>query len=337
MHLGFVLAILLTALALGAEAQTTRIKLATWAPRGSSYHQMLLAMGEKWRQAPEGGVALVVYPDGTMGGEADIVRKMNVGQLQAGLLTVVGLAEIDDSVNALQNMPMMFRSLDEVDHVRKKLQPELEKRLAAKGYRMLAWGDLGWVRVFSKEPVTLPADLARMKLFVTAGDVNGVDLLKAMGYQPVPLEWSDILPGLRTGMIEAAFLHPFFALTSQTYASAPHMLEIHFAPLVGGVVISNKAWDGIPAAAQKVVIDSAADLGEQIRARGRAENDESVAAMKKRGLTVHTPAPEAEADWRRTAENVYPRIRGKTVPADMYDEVVRLLEDYRASKASRPE
>jgi TRAP-type C4-dicarboxylate transport system substrate-binding protein len=331
------LGILLTGLAIEAGAQATRIKLATWAPRGSSYHQMLLAMGETWKGAPEGGVALVVYPDGTMGGEADIVRKMHVGQLQAGLLTAVGLSDIDPSVNALQNMPMMFRSLDEVDHVRKTLQPELEKRLAEKGFLMLAWGDLGWVRIFSKEPVIVPADLARMKLFVTGGDVHGVDLWKAMGYQPVPLEWSDILPGLRTGMIEAAFLHPFFALSSQTYSSAPHMLEIPIAPLVGGVVISKKAWDAIPAAAQKVVIDSAADLGEQIRARGRAENEESVAAMKKRGLIVHTMPPEAEAEWRRAAENVYPQIRGKLVPADMFDEVKRLLEDFRKSKSSRPE
>jgi TRAP-type C4-dicarboxylate transport system substrate-binding protein len=138
-------------------------------------------------------------------------------------------------------------------------------------------------------------------------------------------------------MIEAAFLHPFFALSSQTYSSAPHMLEIPIAPLVGGVVISKKAWDAIPAAAQKVVIDSAADLGEQIRARGRAENEESVAAMKKRGLIVHTMPPEAEAEWRRAAENVYPQIRGKLVPADMFDEVKRLLEDFRKSKSSRPE
>lgn len=202
MNRRFVLGILLTGLAVETEAQTTRIKLATWAPRGSSYHQMLLAMGEKWRQAPEGGVGLVVYPDGTMGGEPDIVRKMRVGQLQAGLLTVTGLSEIDPSVSALQNMPMMFRSLEEVDHVRKGLQPELEKRLAEKGFLMLAWGDLGWVRIFSKEPVVRPKDLERMKLFVTAGDNAAVELLKAMGYQPVPLEWSDILPGLQTGMID---------------------------------------------------------------------------------------------------------------------------------------
>ncbi len=89
-----------------------RIKLATLIPRGTPPYEVLLEMREKWRQAPEGGVEVIVYPDGTMGGEADMVRRMRVGQIQAAMLSVTGLSEIDKSVNALQNMPMMFRSLD---------------------------------------------------------------------------------------------------------------------------------------------------------------------------------------------------------------------------------
>jgi TRAP-type C4-dicarboxylate transport system substrate-binding protein len=329
------LLLILSAIPAGAE---TRVKLATWAPRGSSYHQMLLAMGEKWRQAPGGGASLAVYPDGTMGSEADIVRKMRVGQLQAGLLTVVGLSEIDPSVSALQNLPLMFRSLDEVDHVRKSLAPELEKRLLEKGFVMLAWSDLGWVRIFSTEPVVSPQDLARLKLFVTASDSNQVEILKAMGYHPVPLEWNDILPGLQTGLIEAAFLHPFFALTSQTYTAAPHMLTIDFAPLVGGLVVSKKAWDAVPDAAHPSLAEAAAALGGEIRRRGRAENEESVVAMTKRGLTVHALTAGAEAEWRKLAESVYPKIRGQMVPADTFDEVERLLREFRApgGGAGRP-
>src|SRR5882724_5253342 len=91
-----------------------RIRMATLAPKGSPPHQALLAMGEKWRQAPGGGAALTVYTDGSMGDEPDMVRRIRVGQLHAGTLTVQGLSEIDDAVTALQNIPMMFRSFDEI-------------------------------------------------------------------------------------------------------------------------------------------------------------------------------------------------------------------------------
>src|SRR5262245_50699530 len=74
------------------------IRLATLAPRESSSHQILVAMGEKWREGPEGGVKLIVSAGGSLGGESDVVAKMRAGQLQAGLLTAVGLGEIDKSV-----------------------------------------------------------------------------------------------------------------------------------------------------------------------------------------------------------------------------------------------
>ena len=53
--------------------------------------------------------------------------------------------------------------------------------------------------------------------------------------------------------------------------------------------------------------------------------------MKKRGLNVHELTAEQEATWRAAAEEIYPDIRGRIVPADIFDEVQRLLKDYRAS------
>src|SRR5438270_11653184 len=89
-----------------------RMRMATLAPKGTSYHHLLQQMGDQWKQAPNGGVTLTLYTDGTMGGEADMVRRMRVGQIQAAMLTVPGLAEIDPSVGALQKIPMVYQSLD---------------------------------------------------------------------------------------------------------------------------------------------------------------------------------------------------------------------------------
>jgi TRAP-type C4-dicarboxylate transport system substrate-binding protein len=306
-----------------------RVRLGTLAPKGSSYHQILLAMGEKWRQTPGSSVNLIVYTDGSMGGEADMVRRMRVGQIQAGLLTVVGLSEIDNSVTALQNMPMMFRSLEEVDYIGEKLRPVLEKRLLEKGFVVLCWSDSGWVRFFSRQPVAYPADLKKLKLFVWAGDVQQLDIMKAGGYQPIPLETNDILTSLQTGLINAVPSIPFYALAGQFYGPAPHMLELNWAPLVGGLVITRKIWETIPVAGRELLLKAALEAGTQIKAKGRSESDQSVESMKKRGLTVHPVTPEIEAAWRKAAEEVYPKIRGTIVPADMFDEVVRLLQEYR--------
>ena len=116
--------------AAGAAAET-RIRLATLLPRGSSHYHTLEAMGQKWRAAASGSISLTIYADGTMGSEADCVRRMRIGQIQAATLSVGGLSEIDPSVGALEKIPMLYRSLEELDYVRSRVEPQLEQRLAA--------------------------------------------------------------------------------------------------------------------------------------------------------------------------------------------------------------
>lgn len=334
----FILIFLLAAAChpLEAAAQdAARIRLGTLAPRGTSWHRSLLEMGEKWRAAQGAGAAFIVYTDGSQGGEADMVRRMRVGQLNAALLSVVGLTEIDDSVAALQKMPMVFRSWDELDYLREKLRPTLEKRFLDKGFVVLFWGDAGWVRFFSKEPALRPADYRRMKVFAWAGDNPQVDIMKALGYQPVVLEISDILPGLQTGMINVVPSTPFYSLIGQFYNHAPYMLDLNWVPIVGAVVVTRKAWDAMTPAAQKALREAGDAAGVELRAISRRENEESVEAMRKRGLKVQPVTPEIEAQWRSFAEQAYPMIRGKMVPAELFDEVQRLLLEYRAGQRAQ--
>lgn len=312
-------------------AEAARVRLATLAPKDTSFHKSLQLMGEKWRQSSGGAVTLTIYTDGTMGGEADMVRRMRVGQIQAAMLTVAGLLQIEDSVTGLQLMPMMFHNLEEFDYVREKLRPMLEQRFLEKGFVVLFWGDAGWVRFFSKQSAVRPDDYKKTKMFVWSGDTRSIEVMKAIGINAVPLEQTEILTGLSTGLIDAVPSVPVFALAGRFYDSAPNMLEVNWAPLVGATVIAKKTWETIPASNRDALRKAAAEAGEQIKARSRAESQESVEAMKKRGLKVQTLTPELEAEWYKFADGVYPRIRGKIVPMEMFDEVQRLLKEYRAA------
>ena len=251
---------------LHAAASPIKIRLGTLVPKGSSSFKHLQALGEQWRQVTKGAVQLTIYPDGTMGGEADMVRRMRVGQLQAGALTAVGLSEIEPAVAGLQNIPMAFRSLDEVDYIGEKMRPMLEKRLADKGFMVLFWADAGWVRFFSKQPAIRPDDMRKNKVFVWAGSADSVDIYKFAGFNPVPLETVDILPNLQTGLITAIPTPPFFALATQIDKPAPNMLELNWGPLVGATVISKKTWDSIPAPAREEMLQAAAKTGKIGRA-----------------------------------------------------------------------
>ncbi len=314
-------------------AAPVKIRLGTLAPNGSSYYKHLQAMGEKWKQTPGGGVSLTIYPDGTMGSEADMVRRMKLGQLQAGMVTTTGLSEIEPAVAGLQSMPMAFRTLEEVDYVGEKLQPILEKRLAEKGFVVLFWSDTGWVRFFSKQPVVSPDDLKKTKLFVAANRPSEENIYRSAGCNPVPLEVTDILPNLQTGLINAVPLPPSIALAIQVDNAAPNMLDLNWVPLVGAAIVTKKTWDSIPPEGRDALRKAAVEAGKLIKADGRREGMESVEAMRKRGLKVNLITPAIEAQWLQIAESVYPKIRGITVPTDIFDEVMGQLKTFRGTQA----
>ena len=307
-------------------------RIGTLAPKNSLYHRQLLEVGEAWRTAQGGNAKYVVFPDGSQGGEAELARRMRIGQLQGALLSVVGLNEIEPSISALQSMPLLFKSWEEVDYVREKMRPAMEKKFLDKGFIVLAWGDAGWVRFFSKDPVFRPDDFKKMKFFSFAGESEQQEIMKSLGYTPVPLETADILPAIQTGMINVVPSTPYFALATQVFNTAPNMLEINWAPIVGALVVTQKAWDDMTPAGQQALKAAGEKAGLLIRNKARQEVDDAVDAMKKRGLIVNKPNAEQLREWNELAEKLYPRIRGNLVPADTFDEVFRHLKSYRSGK-----
>jgi len=330
-HAAACLLALCTASASWAQAPV-QLRIGSLVPKNSQYHQQLMEMGEGWRAAQGSQARFTVFTDGSQGGEAELARRMRIGQLQGALMSVVGLREIEPTVAALQNLPLLFRSWEEVDHVREKMRPAMEQRFLERGFVVVAWGDAGWVRFFSKEPASRPEDFKRMKFFAWGSEPEQQAIMKNLGYTPVPLETADILPAMQTGMIHVVPATPYFALASQIYNTASNMLDINWAPIVGALVVTKKAWDAMSPAAQQALKVGGEKAGLAMRQQARREVDEAVEAMRKRGLKVNKPTPEQMREWSELAERLYPRIRGSMVPAETFDEVFQHLKAYRASR-----
>ena len=136
-----------------------------------------------WKKVSNGKVIVNIYPGGVVGDDPDIVRKMRSGTLHAGVLTTVGVAEIDKSVHAL-GVPMMYGSYEEVYTVFEKMRPALEANIAKQGFVVLNWADGGWVHFFSQRPVATPDDLKKLK---KEGETD-VKVMKDRGLNVVPVD-----------------------------------------------------------------------------------------------------------------------------------------------------
>ena len=294
---GLALALTLGVTPAALPAGTVEIKLATILPVGTSGHQSLMEMRAAWQKAAGPAVKLTIYA-GMADGETLLVKKMRARQINAAVLTAIGLSEIDRSISSLQMMPMMFRDWGEVDYVREKIRPELEGRLRDKGFEVLFWGDAGWVRYFSKEPGAYPDDFKKMKMFVLAGAPRQVEIMREFGWQPVSLEAEQIIPGLTTGMISAVPVPPFLANALQLNRHAKYMLDLNWAPIVGAAIVRRDAWERIAPELRAQLQAIASAMAEKIRTQARAEDDDAIAAMKKNGLVIQPVTPAVTVAWR---------------------------------------
>jgi len=306
------------------------IKLATAAPKDSIWHESMKKIDQRWQSASNGEVSLRIYA-GTLGDENDILRRIRVGQLDAGTITTAGLSSIDKATQAM-HIPLAFNSNEEMEYVRTGIAKELEPLLAAKGFKILSWGEVGWIHFFSRQPVATPDDLRKQKLFVwSSGDsADGEKLWQDFGFNIVALSSTDIMAALQTGMIDAYTTPPLAALASQWFPFTPYMTDLKWAPLIGATIITDKGWQKIPAQyraeLEKIVFEEGLNLQLEVRRLEQQATD----AMVKRGLKIVPVDVAARKAWQEMAERGYAEIRGSVVPEKYFDETIRLRDEYRA-------
>lgn len=329
--IGFIVALGVLTAAFGPSARAqagVQIRMATVVPPGSLWDESLQYLRQEWSRISGGAVRVSIYAGGTQGDEAETVRKVNRGQLQAVALSSVGLSRIDNGVSCLQ-LPLLFDSYAELDHVRDGMAAALERRMEAKGFKVLNWADGGWVYAFSKSPARTPDDLRARKLFTSAGDPDSERLYKRFGFRVVPLSLSDLVTSLQTGMIDAFTGVPLFAMLNESYKLAPNMTDIRWAPLVGGTAISVSSWERIPETSRPALLAAARAAGEKLRGDIRRMDIDAVKQMQSRGLNVLAIDAATRAEWQKTSEAAYPALRGDYCPADLFDEVMRLRDGFR--------
>jgi len=317
-----------------AQAQApVIIRMATLVPDGSSWHLILKETADRWKQVSGGRVTVRLFPGGVAGDDPDVVRKMRLGTLNAGVLTSVGVAEIDKSVYAL-GVPLMYDSYDEVYWVHEKMRPKLEASLEAKGFVVLNWVDGGWVHFFAKKPVAVPDDLRALKLFSWAGDAEAVEVWRSAGFNPIPLPSTELATALQTGLVEALGSPPQVAVISQFFNHAKYMTALRWQLLQGATIISKSAWEKLPADVRPQLMEIAREAGARLQKEIRDAESKDVEAMKKRGLQVVPVSAAQKAQWEKLTESLYPRIRGKIVPAEAFDEAMRYRDEYRKTRGA---
>jgi TRAP-type C4-dicarboxylate transport system substrate-binding protein len=233
-----------------------------------------------------------------------VLRKIKIGQLQGSAFTG-GEASVITKDAEIYTVPFLFRSQEEVDKVRPKVDPLIKDAVRKTGFELLGLSGGGFAYLMSTKDIRTRDDLKNAKVWVPQGDEIAELTFKTAGVTPVPLPLSDVYTSLQTGLIDTAANTDAGAIAFQWHTKIKHVVDMPVIYVVGEVLIDNKAYDSLTPADQKVVSDEFAAGFSRLEKINRADNTSAREALKSQGITFYSPDAAEQKRWEGVGAETY--------------------------------
>jgi len=285
------------------------------------------------KKPKENRLGFKFYPGGVQGDEKDVLRKIRNGQLHGGGFTGFGLGSIVSEVR-VQELPFMFETLDELDYLREQTDPYFFDAFNDKGFEHLGWSDVGFVYVFSKNPLRSPEDMQNARMWIWAGDPLAELFFKAFGISPIPLSAPDVLTSLQTGIIDAVYGSTLACIALQWFTRVDYMSDVPVTHGLGAALVSKKALRKVDPADVEILIEVSRPLLRQLSEKTRVQNVEAIDELKKEGVEILAIQDAVRTEFFRTGRSAWGDGVDKLYSQELLDRVTALLEEYRGGRAN---
>lgn len=284
---------------LATSAQALTLKIATLSPDGSAWMTKMRAGAAEVKARTEGRVEFKFYTGGTMGNDKAVLNKIKIGQLHGGAVTGGSLSDFARDLQ-VYSLPLKFKSFDEVDYVRGKMDAPFSKALEAAGFVNFGFAEGGFAYAMSKNaPVSSIAALRKQRVWIPDNDRQSEEALKSLQVTPVPLSLGDVLPSLQTGIIDTVASSPIGAVALQWHTQVKYLTDLPMSYFVGTLAIDRRAFGKITPVDQTVVRDVMGRVFREIDLQNRKDNLAAYEALLRQGIKPVRPSAHELAEWAR--------------------------------------
>jgi len=288
----FVFSFTISVADLSLSADKVVLKIGTLAPEGSTWVKTFRDINQELEQKTGNQINIRIFPGGILGDEEDMLRKIKVGQIQGGFFTGGGLGLIFKDIKILA-IPFLFENYNEADTLMTKMGSFFEKGVWDNNFKVMGWGESGFIYLLSKQPIKNAADLRKGKVWIWEDTAIGRSVFKELGVNAIPLGIPDVLVSLQTGMIDTVYASPAAAISMQWFTRVSFMTDVPLSYSVGAVVLQKSAFEKIPASLRGVVEEVFQRHLALLKQNVRKENQKAIGVLTKQGIKL-VPLPVKE-------------------------------------------
>jgi len=136
--------------------------------------------------------------------------------------------------------------------------------------------------------------------------------IKAMGFQPVPIDWSEVYTSIQTGVVDGDssnvifWDYEYFRDQIEYYVHSEHNFSSY------SLLMNNDRWLSLPPEYQKILEETADEVIKKQFADAKAEDDKWIQTAQEAGIKYIRPTTEEKLDWvKRVRAEVWPMIEEK--------------------------
>jgi TRAP-type transport system periplasmic protein len=244
----------------------------------SFYHVAGLKFKELMEARSNGRVKVNVQCCGALGNEGRIIQSVRTGVIDAGFN---GLGSLESTIPEYRvlSLPHLFDNRTQAERIlRGAVGERLLKLVEPHGMVGLAFG-----------AINMPADLRGLKIRVLQTP-GWVQAYTAVGAQPTPMAYGEVFLAMQNGVVDALEVSPDAMVADRFMEVAKHYALTRFHQSTTMFVFSQAKFNALPADLQamvRAVTPEAVQAGLDFHNRF---GDESLAAVRARGITVTEPA-----------------------------------------------
>lgn len=274
------------------------IKIATLSPEGTFWMKQMRAGAKEIKKKTQGRVKFKFYPGGVMGNDENVLRKIRIGQLQGGAITIGNLSQSTPDTT-IYGLPYLFSSLDDASKIRKTTDPMLSKIIEENGFVNFGFAQGGFTYLMSKEPIRSLDDLRQRKSWIPEKSDVGLSVYQYVGVSPVSLSLSDVLTGLQTGLIDTVVTSPIGALALQWHTHIKYVTDQPVNYLAAMLIIDKKAFHKLSETDQEIVRDVMGKVYKKIDEQNKVDNIAARQALINQGVKFVKLSENEKEEWEK--------------------------------------
>ncbi len=265
--------------------------------------KQMRAGAKEIKEKTEGRVKFKFYPGGVMGNDDNVLRKVRIGQLHGGAVTVGSLSQSTPDTT-IYGLPFLFSSLEDAEEIRKTSDPILAKKMDDGGFVCFGIAQGGFSYLMSQQPVHSLEDLKKQKSWVPEGSDVGLSVYRYIGVTPISLPLSDVLTGLQTGLINNVITSPIGALALQWHTHVEYVVDLPLNYLAAMMVVDKKVFEKLSETDQVIVRQVMGDVYKRIDEQNKVDNVAARQALINQGVKFIKLGDKEKENWDKLGDSV---------------------------------